>query len=40
MPSLFERSFQLDLIGTADEGEQAAIMMSFLMMVLLERERG
>lgn len=40
MPSFLERSFQLDLVGTADEGEQAAIMMSFLMMVLLERERG
>lgn len=39
-PSFLERSFTIDLIGEADEGEQSAIMMSFLMMILLERARG
>lgn len=39
-PSFLERRFELDLVGQADEGEQSAILMSFLMMVLLERARG
>ncbi len=40
MPSLFGRKFQLDrLIDIADEDE-ALVILSFLMMVLLERERG
>jgi uncharacterized protein YxjI len=38
--SLLERRFTIDQIGEAAEGEQAAIMMSFLMMILLERARG
>lgn len=40
MPSLFGRRFQLDrLVDIADEDE-ALVILSFLMMVLLERERG
>ncbi|MBW8359866.1 MAG: hypothetical protein K0M63_08725 [Weeksellaceae bacterium] len=40
MPSLFGRKFQLDrLVDIADEDE-SLIVLSFLMMVLLERERG
>lgn len=38
--SLFERKFRVEQVGPADEGEQAAILMSFLMMILLERARG
>lgn len=40
MPSLLGRKFQLDrLVDIADEDE-ALVILSFLMMVLLERERG
>lgn len=38
--SFLERRFTIELLTTADEGEQAALMMSFLMMILLERARG
>jgi hypothetical protein len=38
--SLLERRFTIDLLSPADEGEQAALVMSFLMMILLERSRG
>lgn len=40
VPSLLERRFTIDLLSAADEGEQAALVMSFLMMILLERSRG
>jgi uncharacterized protein YxjI len=40
MPSLFGRKFQLDrLVDIADEDE-SLVVLSFLMMVLLEKERG
>ena len=38
--SFLERRFTVELLGTAEEGEQAALMMSYLMMILLERARG
>ncbi len=38
--SLFERRFTLVQEGPADEGEQLALLLSFLMMNLLERARG
>jgi len=38
--SLIERRFYLEQVGAADEGEQGAIVMAFLMMNLLERARG
>ncbi|MFM7605499.1 MAG: hypothetical protein ACKO8Z_09905 [Prosthecobacter sp.] len=38
--SLIERRFTIDLLTPADENEQAALVMSFLMMNLLERSRG
>lgn len=38
--SLFERRFTLVQEGPADEGEQLALLLSFLMMNLLERTRG
>jgi hypothetical protein len=38
--SFLERRFTIELLTTAEEGEQAALMMSFLMMILLERARG
>ena len=38
--SFLERSFDVEQIGPADEGEQGALIMSFLMMNLLERARG
>jgi hypothetical protein len=40
MPSLLERRFTIDQLSPVDEGEQAALVMSFLMMILLERSRG
>ncbi|MBE7497671.1 MAG: hypothetical protein HS117_22225 [Verrucomicrobiaceae bacterium] len=39
-PSFLERRFEIEQVGSADEGEQSAILMSFLMMILLERARG
>lgn len=39
-PSIFESRFALTQEGPADEGEQLALMLSFLMLNLLERERG
>jgi hypothetical protein len=38
--SFLERRFTIELLGPAEEGEQAALMMSYLMMILLERARG
>ena len=38
--SFLERQFKVEEIGPADEGEQAALVMSFIMMNLLERSRG
>ena len=38
--SFLERQFRVEQIGPADEGEQAALVMSFIMMNLLERARG
>ncbi|MGV3664198.1 MAG: hypothetical protein ACO1TE_28755 [Prosthecobacter sp.] len=38
--ALFEGRFRLVQEGPADEGEQLALMLSFLMMNLLERARG
>jgi len=40
VPSLLERRFTIDQLSSADDGEQAALVMSFLMMILLERSRG
>lgn len=39
-PSMFESLFRLKQEGPADEGEQLALLLSFLMINLLERERG
>ena len=39
-PALFEGRFGLTQEGPADEGEQLALLLSFLMMNLLERQRG
>ena len=39
-PALFEGRFGLTQEGPADEGEQLALLLSFLMMNLLERARG
>lgn len=39
-PALFEGRFRLVQEGPADEGEQLALMLAFLMMNLLERARG
>jgi hypothetical protein len=39
-PALFEGRFGLTQQGQAEEGEQLALLLSFLMMNLLERERG
>ena len=38
--SFLERRFTIELLAPAEEGEQAALMMSYLMMILLERARG
>jgi hypothetical protein len=38
--SFLERRFTVELLGPAEEGEQAALVMSYLMMILLERARG
>jgi hypothetical protein len=38
--AFFEGRFQLTQVGDASEGEQMALMLSFLMMNLLERARG
>ncbi|TDU73367.1 hypothetical protein EI77_01837 [Prosthecobacter fusiformis] len=38
--ALFEGRFELVQVNAADEGEQTALMLSFLMMNLLERKRG
>lgn len=39
-PALFEGLFKLEQESAADEGEQLALLLSFLMMNLLERTRG
>ena len=39
-PAFFEGRFGLTQEGPADEGEQLALLLSFLMMNLLERARG
>jgi len=39
-PAFFEGVFKLELASEADEGEQTALLLSFLMMNLLERTRG
>lgn len=38
--AFFEGRFKLEETGAADEGEQLALLLSFLMMNLLERARG
>lgn len=38
--AFFEGRFELNQVGEASDGEQTAIMLSFLMMNLLERSRG
>ena len=40
MPSLFGRKFQLDRLIDIDDEDESLLVLSFLMMVLLERERG
>ena len=40
MPSLFGRRFQLDRIKDIDDQDESLVVLSFLMMVLLERARG
>lgn len=40
MPSLFGRRFQLDRIIDINDEDESLVVLSFLMMVLLERERG
>ncbi|MFO1486116.1 MAG: hypothetical protein U1F71_22325 [Verrucomicrobiaceae bacterium] len=39
-PAFFEGRFGLELTGQVDDGEQLALLLSFLMMNLLERVRG
>ncbi len=39
-PAFFEGLFKLEPTGEASEGEQMALLLSFLMMNLLERARG
>ena len=39
-PAFFEGRFRLTQDGPADDGEQLALLLSFLMMNLLERQRG
>jgi hypothetical protein len=38
--AFFEGRFQLEKIGDATDGEEMAIILSYLMMNLLERKRG
>ena len=40
MPSLVGRRFQLDRLKDVDDGEESLVVLSLLMMVLLERDRG
>ncbi len=40
MPSLFGRKFQLDRLIDIDDEDESLVILSFLMMVLLERDRG
>lgn len=40
MPSLFGRRFQLDRLIDIDDEDESLVILSLLMMVLLERERG
>ena len=40
MPSLMGRRFQLDRLIDIDDEDESLVILSFLMMVLLERERG
>lgn len=40
MPSLFGRRFQLDRLIDIDDEDESLVVLSLLMMVLLERERG
>lgn len=40
MPSLFGRRFQLDRLKDIDDQDESLVILSFLMMVLLERSRG
>ena len=40
MPSLIGRRFQLDRLIDIDNEDESLVILSFLMMVLLERERG
>lgn len=40
MPSLFGRRFQLYKIGEVEEQDEALVILSLLMMVLLERRKG
>lgn len=39
-PALFEGRFQLEKLGDVSEGEELAVILSYLMMNLLERRRG
>jgi hypothetical protein len=39
-PAFFEGLFKLEPLGEASDGEQLALLLSFLMMNLLERSRG
>ena len=40
MPSLIGRRFQLDRLIDIDDKDESLVVLSLLMMVLLERERG
>ncbi|TXF75057.1 hypothetical protein [Chryseobacterium sp.] len=40
MPSLFGRRFQLDRLIDINDEDESLVVLSFLMMVLLEKERG
>ena len=40
MPSLFGRKFQLERLIDIDDQDESLVVLSFLMMVLLERDRG
>lgn len=40
MPSLVGRRFQLDRVNDIDDQDESLVILSFLMMVLLERSRG
>jgi len=39
-PSLFQRKFSIEKLGTVSEDEETRILLSLIMMVLLERHRG